>query len=163
MDLSISPAAAARLNELRAFMDERAIPAEPVYTGQRAQLAERGEPNGVPAVLDELIAEARERGLWNLFLRDVSGMSNVDYAVLAEETGRSPFIGPAAMNCLSPDTGNMELLHMFGTREQKRELARTIARRQHPLGLLDDRAGRRVERRPQHLHLDRARRGRIRR
>lgn len=102
-------------------MDERVIPAEPVYMRQREQLAERGAPNGVPPVLDQLIAEARARGLWNLFLPDVSGMSNVDYAVLAEETGRSPFIGPAAMNCLSPDTGNMELLHMFGTREQKRE------------------------------------------
>jgi acyl-CoA dehydrogenase len=120
MDLSVSARAAERLEEVRAFMDDRVIPAEPVYLRQREQLTEERARNAVPPVLEQLIAEARERGLWNLFLPDVSGLSNVDYAVLAEETGRSPFIGPAAMNCLSPDSGNMQLLHMFGTEQQKR-------------------------------------------
>ena len=57
--------------------------------------------------------------MWNLFLPDVSGLSNVDYAHLAEITGRSPHIAPEAINCAAPDTGNMEVLHLFGTAEQK--------------------------------------------
>jgi acyl-CoA dehydrogenase len=120
VDLSISAAAAGHLEAVREFVDQRVIPAEQPYLRERRQLAAQGEPNAVPEVLEALLAEARRRGLWNLFLPDVSGLSNVDYAVLAEQTGRSPFIGPAAMNCLSPDTGNMELLHMFGTDDQKR-------------------------------------------
>jgi acyl-CoA dehydrogenase len=71
-------------------------------------------------VIAELQAEARSRGLWNLFLPDVSGLTNVEYAVLAEEMGRSHVIGPESMNCLSPDTGNMELLHLFGSAGQKK-------------------------------------------
>jgi acyl-CoA dehydrogenase len=120
VNLGISSDAEQRQVAVRVFMDECVIPAEPVYERQRAELAAQGRPNDVPPVLEELIAGARDRALWNLFLPDVSGLSNVDYAVLAEETGRSPFIGPAAMNCLSPDSGNMELLHQFGTEEQKR-------------------------------------------
>jgi acyl-CoA dehydrogenase len=96
------------------------LPAEPVYAHERAQLLAAGRPNDPPPIQLRLIDEAREHGLWNLFLPDVSGLSNVDYAALAEETGRSPTIGPAAMNCQSPDSGNMELLHLFGTGEQKR-------------------------------------------
>jgi acyl-CoA dehydrogenase len=90
-----------------------------VYTLQRAELAAAGRLHDVPPIMTELIEQARGQELWNLFLPDVSGLTNVDYAVLAEETGRSPILGPAAMNCLSPDSGNMELLHMFGTDEQK--------------------------------------------
>lgn len=119
MNLGISGEGQRRLADVRSFVDDCVLPAEPIYERERAELARAGEPNAVPAVLTQLISQARERGLWNLFLPDVSGLSNVDYAILAEETGRSPFIAPAAMNCLSPDTGNMELLHMFGTDEQK--------------------------------------------
>jgi acyl-CoA dehydrogenase len=109
------------LTRLRAFMDEHVYPAEPVYRAQRAELVASGNRHQLPPVVEDLKAEARKRGLWNLFLPDVSGLSNVDYAVLAEESGRSVVLAPEAMNCAAPDTGNMEVLHMFGTPEQKRE------------------------------------------
>jgi acyl-CoA dehydrogenase len=101
-------------------MHELVYPAEPVYHEQRISLAAAGDVNAPPPVIAELQNEARRRGLWNLFLPAVSGLTNVEYAAIAEETGRSPWIGPAAMNCLSPDTGNMELLHILGTDEQKK-------------------------------------------
>jgi len=75
-----------------------------------------------PAVMADLKAEARRRGLWNLFLPHSplgAGLSNTQYAPLAEITGRSPMIAPEALNCAAPDTGNMELLSMFGTEQQK--------------------------------------------
>lgn len=102
-----------RLND---FMDAHVYPAESVY---RHQMQEAGDPNHHPAVLEELKAEARDRGLWNLFLPDVSGLSVLEYAPLAEITGRSPEIAPESINCSAPDTGNMEILHMFGTEAQK--------------------------------------------
>ena len=74
-------------------------------------------------VLAELRAEARSRGLWNLFLPGDhgAGLTNLQYAPLAEITGRSGHIAPAALNCAAPDTGNMEVLAMFGTDEQKKQ------------------------------------------
>ncbi|MGV9252330.1 acyl-CoA dehydrogenase family protein [Streptomyces sp. NPDC003697] len=119
MDFSLSPEATERLAQVRSFMTDLVYPAEPVYAQQREDLIASGRTNDVPPVLEDLIAAARERGLWNLFLPDESHLTNVDYAVLAEETGRSPFIAPAAMNCLSPDSGNMELLHLFANTEQR--------------------------------------------
>ena len=121
MDFAPSPAATEHLERLRAFMDEHVYPAEPVYRQQRAELVAAGQRHQLPPVVEELKTEARKRGLWNLFLPDVSGLSNVDYAVLAEESGRSVVLAPEAINCAAPDTGNMEVLHMFGTPEQKRE------------------------------------------
>jgi len=121
MDFAPSPMAEHWLTIVRDFMERSVYPAEPVYEEQRKALTATGRPNDVPAVMTELQSEARSLGLWNLFLPAVSGLSILDYAVIAEETGRSPFIGPAAMNCLSPDTGNMELLHMFATEEQRRQ------------------------------------------
>lgn len=110
----------ARADELRErlwdFMHERVFPAEQVYEQQRAAA---GDPHAVPAVLDELKAEARQRGLWNLFLPDESGLSNLDYAGIAEVTGWSQELAPQALNCNAPDTGNMETLHLFGTDQQK--------------------------------------------
>jgi acyl-CoA dehydrogenase len=120
MDFTPSSEAERWSAAIRDFMEELVYPAEPLYHRQRAELAGAGRPNDLPQVMEELTAAARERGLWNLFLPDVSGLTNVDYAILAEETGRSPTIAPQAMNCLSPDSGNMELLHLFGTTEQKR-------------------------------------------
>src|SRR5581483_9145361 len=77
-----------------------------------------------PPVIDELKLEARERGLWNLFLPRThehgAGLTNLQYAPLAEITGRSVWLAPEALNCSAPDTGNMELLSLFGTEEQKR-------------------------------------------
>src|SRR5919198_579749 len=78
---------------------------------------------GTPPVIEELKERARERGLWNLFLPAThehgAGLSNLQYAPLAEITGRSPWMAPEALNCSAPDTGNMELLSLFGTPEQK--------------------------------------------
>jgi acyl-CoA dehydrogenase len=101
-----------------AFMDAHVYPAEPLY---ERQLAEAGDPHSQPAVMEELKARARSLGLWNLFLPDAehgAGLTNLEYAPLAEILGRS-IIGPEACNCSAPDTGNMEVLHQFGTPEQK--------------------------------------------
>jgi acyl-CoA dehydrogenase len=114
----------ARTEELRgkllAFMDEHVYPAEAVADEQRAALA---SPWETPAVVGELKAEARRQGLWNLFLPDTehgAGLTNLQYAPLAEITGRSPQLAPTALNCAAPDTGNMEVLAQFGTAEQKK-------------------------------------------
>ncbi|HEX6497780.1 MAG TPA: acyl-CoA dehydrogenase family protein, partial [Micromonosporaceae bacterium] len=108
---------------LHAFMVERVYPAEPVVEAHIADLAARGEsPWQRPPIMEELKAEARRRGLWNLFLPDRrygAGLTNLQYAPLAEITGHSPRIAPEALNCAAPDTGNMELLAMFGTDEQR--------------------------------------------
>ncbi|SHK05404.1 acyl-CoA dehydrogenase [Nocardiopsis flavescens] len=104
---------------LLAFMDEYVYPAEPVL---QEQLAAREDPWSAAPVVRELQARARERGLWNLFLAghpEHGGLTNLAYAPLAEITGRSPRLGPAALNCAAPDTGNMEVLAMFGTPEQQ--------------------------------------------
>jgi acyl-CoA dehydrogenase len=96
-------------------------PAEPVFEEQAASNRLVGQPFRTPEVLEELKAEGRRRGLWNLFLPDDvhgAGLSVTDYAPIAELTGRSHAIAPEAMNCAAPDTGNMELLAMFATPEQ---------------------------------------------
>src|SRR5690606_12621833 len=117
MDLGPTPRCRELLAALEEFMAERVYPAEAVYAEQLAQAG----PNShtLPPIVEELKAEAQRRGLWNLFLPDISGLSNLEYAYLAEVTGRSPYIAPEALNCSAPDTGNMELLHLFGTPEQK--------------------------------------------
>ncbi len=124
----------ARTEELRAdlldFMDEHVHPAEPVFHDQLDALDDRWAWSTVP-VLDELRAEARRRGLWNLFLPrehgDLgAGLTNLQYAPLAEITGRSGHLAPAALNCAAPDTGNMEVLAMFGTDEQKERWLRPL-------------------------------------
>ncbi len=105
---------------LSAFMDEHVYPAEPVY---QRQLAESGDPHHQPAVMEELKGHARAAGLWNMFLPDAdhgAGLSNSDYAPLAEILGRS-HIASEACNCSAPDTGNMEVLHQFATEEQKQQ------------------------------------------
>jgi acyl-CoA dehydrogenase len=106
--------------ELAEFMDSEVFPAEPVYAEQRRALANTDSPNSLPRVVEELKAKARARGLWNLFLPAVSGLTNVEYATLAELTGWSVEIAPEALNCSAPDTGNMEVLEMFGRPDQKK-------------------------------------------
>jgi acyl-CoA dehydrogenase len=98
--------------EARDFLRTHVLPAEPVYQAQRVEVA----PWGTPPVIEELKKEARARGLWNLFLPDTehgAGLTNLQYAPIAELTGRSPWIAPEAMNCSAPDTGNMETLARF--------------------------------------------------
>jgi acyl-CoA dehydrogenase len=112
-----------RVEDLRGrlleFMDSHVYPAERPY-GDQIQASD--DPHFHPPVMEELKAEARARGLWNLFLPDKrwgAGLSNLEYAPLAEITGRSPSIAPEALNCSAPDTGNMEILAEFGTPEQQ--------------------------------------------
>src|SRR4051795_9047306 len=121
MNLEPSDRAAALREELLAFMDSPVYPAEPVY---ERKIAEGGDPHALPKVVEELKVEARRRGLWNLFLPDSrwgAGLSNLEYAPLAEITGRSPHLAPEALNCAAPDTGNMEVLAMFGTPAQQEQ------------------------------------------
>src|SRR5690606_22291007 len=115
----------ARTEELRtrllAFMDEHVHPAERVAHEQRAGLA---SPWDTVPVVEELKAEARRQGLWNLFLPDSpygAGLTNLQYAPLAEIMGRSPQLAPTATNCAAPDTGNMEVLAQFGDEQQKKQ------------------------------------------
>ncbi|MBB6628765.1 acyl-CoA dehydrogenase family protein [Nocardioides sp. KIGAM211] len=123
----------ARTQELQAqlldFMDSHVYPAEGVFEEQLDALPDRWAWSTAP-VMKELRAEARSRGLWNFFLPTTGegnhselggGLTNLQYAPLAEITGRSLHLGPAALNCAAPDTGNMEVLAMFGTPEQQEQ------------------------------------------
>jgi acyl-CoA dehydrogenase len=121
VDFSPSPKAEHYLAQVNAFLAEHVYPAERVYEEQVAANTAEGRPHDHPEVLEELKATARTAGLWNLFLPAESGLSNVEYAVLAEAAGRSAHLAPEAMNCSAPDTGNMEVLHMFGTPAQRKE------------------------------------------
>jgi acyl-CoA dehydrogenase len=111
---------------VQAFMDEHIYPAEAVY---EQQMRESGDPHHQPAVIEELKDEARRRGLWNLFHPHEEwgpGLSNAEYAPLAEIMGRSAHLAPEAMNCSAPDTGNMEVLTLFGTEEHKDKWLRPL-------------------------------------
>jgi acyl-CoA dehydrogenase len=120
VDFELSARARDYLDRVTKFIDESVIPSESRYYQERAELIKVGQPNASPPVMTELKAQAQAHGLWNLFLPAISRISNLDYAPIAEQTGRSPVIAPEAMNCLSPDTGNMELLHLHGSEAQKR-------------------------------------------
>ena len=111
-----------RCNEYRerllAFMDDWVYPNESLYEDQ---IAESGNPHHQPEVMEKMKVEARARGLWNLFHPHPEwgpGLTNAEYAPLAEIMGRST-IASEACNCSAPDTGNMEVLTMFGTPEQQ--------------------------------------------
>jgi acyl-CoA dehydrogenase len=119
MDFAFSERAVELQQRAEEFLRDRVYPAEETFN---AQMAERPDGWDSPPVMEELKQEARKRGLWNLFLPHSdfgAGLSNLEYAPIAELTGRSPYLAPEAMNCAAPDTGNMELLAMFGTREQQ--------------------------------------------
>jgi acyl-CoA dehydrogenase len=118
MDFGLSPRTDELRSRMAAFMDEYVFPAEPVYD---RQLAQAGNPHELPPVMRELKEKARAEGLWNLFLAHGdwgAGLTNLEYAPLAELAGRS-VIGPEVFNCSAPDTGNMELLALFGSSEQQ--------------------------------------------
>ncbi len=114
MEFAYSESVRALQERAMTFLHEFVLPAEPVYAQQRREIG----PWDTPPVMEDLKAEARRQGLWNLFLpadRGVGGLSNLDYAPIAEISGRSPWIMPEAMNCSAPDTGNMEILYHFAT------------------------------------------------
>ncbi|MEI7550469.1 MAG: acyl-CoA dehydrogenase family protein, partial [Actinomycetes bacterium] len=116
MDFAVDATTQELIGKLNTFMDECIYPAE-------AELDAHAPGNfNRPPSMEALKAEARKRGLWNLFLpHDArgAGLTNVQYAQLAEITGRSPMLAPEALNCSAPDTGNMEVLTQFGSKEQQ--------------------------------------------
>jgi len=119
MDFSHNARTLDYIERLQAFMDEKVYPAEPI---QEEQAIAQGNRVEATPILQDLKVEARSRGLWNLFLPDPEygpGLKNIEYAPLAEMTGRSLELAPEAVNCSAPDTGNMEVIHEFGTEEQK--------------------------------------------
>lgn len=122
MSFEPSPRGADLRQRLSEFLETSVVPAEPVY---EEQMRASGDPHHHPAVIEELKTAARERGLWNLFMPHVTTwtpdpVTNLDYAHLAELSGRSP-LASEAMNCSAPDTGNMEVLALFGSDRQREE------------------------------------------
>jgi acyl-CoA dehydrogenase len=120
MDFAFDETTTELRERLLAFMEELVYPSEPVFREQVERAENRWD---TPPIIEELKAQARSRGLWNLFLPAThehgAGLTNLQYAPLAEITGRNPWIAPEALNCSAPDTGNMELLSLFGTDEQR--------------------------------------------
>jgi acyl-CoA dehydrogenase len=119
MDFELTDRCREFQERVQAFMDERVYPAETVL---HEQMEASDTPYFHPPILEELKQEARSRGLWNLFHPDPDwgpGLTNAEYAPLAEIMGRSVILAPEAMNCSAPDTGNMEVLTLFGSEEHK--------------------------------------------
>lgn len=106
------------LGRMADFLHDDVLPAEAAYEAHRAAAGPDGHE--VPPVVEELKKKARGLELWNLFLPAVSGLTQLEYAPIAELSGWSLDLAPEAINCAAPDTGNMELLHLFGTPGQRR-------------------------------------------
>lgn len=120
MDFEISAAGKDTYERLKVFMRDEVLPVEDEYFATLRSLDNRWV---VLPIIDELKAKAKAQGLWNLFLPHAqygAGMSNADYAMMAEEMGRS-FMAPEIFNCNAPDTGNMEVLVHYGSEEQKQQ------------------------------------------
>jgi acyl-CoA dehydrogenase len=129
MDFRHSERSQALQDQVRQFLDEQVYPAERDYVEQAAANRAAGDPFRTPDVLIDLKSRARSAGLWNLFLPDDrygAGLSVLDYAPIAELSGRSVEIAPEAMNCSAPDTGNMELLAMFADEAQTERWLRPL-------------------------------------
>ncbi len=125
MDFAYSPRVLELREQLWDFMHTNVMPAEESYF---AEFSAATVPHHIPAVMEDLKREARSRGLWNLFMPDPrfgAGLTNLEYAPLAEITGHS-LIAPEAVNCSAPDTGNMEVLTLFGTPEQQERWLRPL-------------------------------------
>lgn len=111
------------IERLERFLEDEIYPAEAIY---QQQMDELGDVHGHPQIIEDLKAKARDLGLWNLFLPHQTEwtpdpLSNLDYAYLAELSGRVIHIAPEVMNCNAPDTGNMEVLALFGNPDQQRQ------------------------------------------
>jgi acyl-CoA dehydrogenase len=120
VDFVADPTTLALAQKLEVFLENHVIPAEARYEREVAE----DDRWAIPAVMEELKNAARAQDLWNLFLPDPrygAGLTNLQYAPLAELTGRSPILAPEAINCSAPDTGNMELLALFGSEDQRQE------------------------------------------
>ncbi|MGZ4277698.1 MAG: acyl-CoA dehydrogenase family protein [Solirubrobacteraceae bacterium] len=126
MDFELTDRCKDFVERLEAFMDEHVYPAEAVY---EQQMRDSGDPHFHPPVIEELKAQARSRGLWNLFHPHEEwgpALTNAEYAPLAEIMGRSAHLAPEACNCSAPDTGNMEVLTLFGSDEHKEKWLRPL-------------------------------------
>ena len=120
MFIPLSPRAAELKKKVTAFMDEHVYAAEPVYA---RQLSESGDRWKSPPVMEELKKKARAQGLWNLFLpasERGAGLTNLEYAPLCEIMGRVLW-APEVFNCSAPDTGNMEVILKYGTKEHQKQ------------------------------------------
>src|SRR3712207_3888238 len=120
----VSPRAKEIYRRLRDFMAEHVYPNEQEFQRQAGQ-GDRWRP---APLLEELKARARGEGLWNLFLPESeygAGLTNLEYAPMAELMGRSVHFAPEVFNCSAPDTGNMEALARYGSAERTRRAART--------------------------------------
>lgn len=115
MDFEPSPKSEEVCTRMWEFMVQEVFPAEKTYEQWRST----NDPHAHPPVIERLKVSAKLRGLWNLFLPEISGLSNLEYAGVAEISGWSPVIAPEAINCQAPDSGNIETLHLFGTPDQK--------------------------------------------
>jgi len=121
MDFEHSERARTYIEQVERFVRERVIPSEQTYFDQLSHSSDWHEWR-IPPVLEELKSEARQLGLWNLFLPDEkygAGLDNRDYAPIAEITGRS-YLAPEVFNCSAPDTGNAEVLVKYGSEEHKK-------------------------------------------
>ena len=166
MDFEYSDRTKELQEKLLKFMDEVIYPAEPVYEEQMEKAKDRWQ---LPPVLEECKAEAKKRGLWNMFLpadrelgdtHGTMGLSNLEYAPICEILGRSS-IASEAVNCSAPDTGNMEVFARYGTQGAQGEVAEAAAQRRDPLVLRHDRARGRLVRRAQRRVPHRERRQRL--
>jgi hypothetical protein len=146
MDFEYSDRSKALLEKLNKFMDEVIYPAEPIYEEQMEKAKDRWQ---LPPIIEECKAEAKKRGLWNMFLpadresgdtHGTMGLSNLDYAPICEVLGRSS-IASEAVNCSAPDTGNMEVFRALRHRGAQGEVAEAAAQRRDPFLLRHDRAG----------------------
>ena len=129
MDFAPSARTHALAEQLTRFMREEVAPAESLYAASLSGSSDH-QAWRQPAIMETLKAKARAAGLWNLFLpeaEDGSGLSNVEYAPLAEIMGHS-FIAPEVFNCSAPDTGNMEVLHRYGSPEQRAQWLEPLLR-----------------------------------
>lgn len=121
MDFDYSAKSVELQKQLSAFMAEHIYPNEQAYVDEIGS-GDRWQPS---ELMEELKAKAKSAGLWNLFLSDVSGLTNLEYAPLAEIMGRVTWASEV-FNCSAPDTGNMEVLHLYGTPEQKLKWLRPL-------------------------------------
>ena len=145
MDFRFDAATEKLRDSLLAFMDEKIYPAEPVFAGQMASLSNRWAWTQTP-IMGELRAEAHARGLWNLFLpgEHGAGLTNLQYAPLAEITGRSLALAPAALNCAAAQFGGIRTLRFADgpDEDHKDSLARAeLKRHAHALGRGDLHSG----------------------
>ncbi|XP_067342591.1 acyl-CoA dehydrogenase family member 11 isoform X3 [Channa argus] len=115
------------LQEVKEFMSQYVLPAQEEVAAYYSKYAQSPQRWHTPKIIEDLKIKAKEAGLWNLFLPAVSGLSQLDYAHIAEETGRCLFASEV-FNCQAPDTGNMEVLQMFGSEEQKRKWLEPLLR-----------------------------------